>query len=161
MVHIFTSAIAASMAALVQGDTIGLPIWAVRISASTVIGVSIFRMVKKLPWRNVSHADVPASTDAKEPTFASVLSIPLGDMLQPSGQWENRFEVKSATTNRAYIVAQHKRGRYWSCSCPDWNQHRHCKHLSDLLLPPNERPHEVSFETVALRHTVTDRAVPA
>ena len=138
-----------------------LPIWAVRISASAVIGVSIIRMVKKLSWWHGSDADLPVPRDFEEAKFTSVLCIPLGNMLPPSGQWDNRFEVKSTTTNRAYIVAQHKTGRYWSCSCPDWSQHRNCKHLNKLLLPPNERPHEVSFETVALCPTANDRAVPA
>jgi len=63
--------------------------------------------------------------------------------LPDSGQWTNRFEVRSESSDRVYIIAQHKTGRHWGCSCPGWKRHRTCKHLAAVGLPSLERPHEV------------------
>ena len=71
----------------------------------------------------------------------------MAEALASNGQWENRFEVKSTTSNRRYVIAQHKEMRHWSCSCPGWTQYRHCKHLEAVGLPAYQRPHEVHFET--------------
>lgn len=69
---------------------------------------------------------------------------PQGSLALPDNdQWENRFEIKSETSNRIYIVAQHKTLRHWGCSCPAWRTRRVCKHLRAIGLPGNERPHEV------------------
>jgi hypothetical protein len=54
-------------------------------------------------------------------------SISLPDL----GCWKNRFEVRSETSNRIYIVAQHKETGEWGCSCPGYCRHRKCKHLID------------------------------
>jgi len=83
---------------------------------------------------------------AVEPEYVSALYIPATKTLPPNGQWENRFEVKSTTSNRRYVIAQHKDMRHWSCSCPGWTQYRHCKHLESVGLPPYERPHEVHLD---------------
>lgn len=72
------------------------------------------------------------------------LRIPAGSLALPdNGQWENRFEIKSATSNRIYIIAQNKKKRHWACSCPGWRTRRCCKHLAAVGLPGNETPHEV------------------
>jgi hypothetical protein len=57
--------------------------------------------------------------------------------------WVNRIEIKSETSNRVYVVAQHAEKRYWGCSCPGWRRHRRCKHLERLGLPSSEEPFEV------------------
>jgi hypothetical protein len=57
--------------------------------------------------------------------------------------WINRMEIKSETSNRIYVIAQHAEKRYWGCSCPGWRRHRHCKHLKQLGLPSAEEPFEV------------------
>ena len=76
-----------------------------------------------------------------------VLYRPAGSVALPDNdQWENRFEIKSESSNRIYIVAQHKRLRYWGCSCPAWRTRRTCKHLKSIGLPGNERPYEVSMK---------------
>jgi len=31
-----------------------------------------------------------------------------GSLLPDNDQWENRFEIRSETSNRIYIIAQHK-----------------------------------------------------
>ena len=67
-------------------------------------------------------------------------------MLPDNDQWENRFEIRSETSNRVYTVAQHKRGRYWGCSCPGWKAHRKCKHLTAVGVPNNQRPYEAKIE---------------
>jgi len=52
--------------------------------------------------------------------------------LPENSQYKNRFEIKSESSNRLYVVAQHKKTGIWSCSCPGWIIHRHCKHLRAL-----------------------------
>jgi len=68
------------------------------------------------------------------------------DMALPdTDQWQNRFNVKSESSNRLYVISQNKKGRYWGCSCPRWRTHRTCKHLSALGLPANCTPYEVNL----------------
>lgn len=76
-----------------------------------------------------------------------VLRIPRGTRLPDNGQWTNRFEIKSGSSNRVYVIAQHKDKRHWGCSCPGWRSHRKCTHLASLALPAYERPHEVLTES--------------
>ena len=76
-----------------------------------------------------------------------VLYKPQGSLALPdNSEWENRFEIKSESSNRIYIVAQHKKLRFWGCSCPGWKRHRKCKHLSAIGLPGGEKPWEVSMK---------------
>lgn len=63
--------------------------------------------------------------------------------LSDNKQWTNRFEIRSETSDRLYIIAQHKANRHWGCSCPGWRRHRNCKHLMAVGLPSLEEPHEV------------------
>jgi len=49
--------------------------------------------------------------------------------LPDNDRYKNRFEIKSETSNRLYIIAQNKSNGIWSCSCPGWIIHRKCKHL--------------------------------
>lgn len=44
--------------------------------------------------------------------------------------WQNRFEIRSETSNRVYVVSQNKRSLNWACSCPGYVRHRVCKHLT-------------------------------
>ncbi len=64
-------------------------------------------------------------------------------LLADNGQWESRFKIPSETSNRVYVIAQHKTKRHWGCSCPGWKRHRHCKHLKELGLPGDEKPFEL------------------
>jgi len=66
-------------------------------------------------------------------------------MLPDNAQWENRFEIKSETSNRIYIISQNIKGRFWGCSCPAWRTRRYCKHLASMGLPSHEKPHEVKI----------------
>jgi hypothetical protein len=75
-----------------------------------------------------------------------VLRIPRGSKLPDNAQWTNRFEIRSETSNRVYVVSQHKTKRHWGCSCPRWRTTRTCKHLRALALPAHEQPHEVLTE---------------
>jgi len=63
--------------------------------------------------------------------------------LEDNTQWTNRFEVRSESSDRVYIVSQHKEKRHWGCSCPGWRTRRKCKHLTTLGLPILEEPHEI------------------
>ena len=75
---------------------------------------------------------------------AMTLHVPEGSKRLPDEkEWTNRFEIKSESSNRVYIVSQHKTKRHWGCSCPAWRTRRMCKHLRALQLPAGERPHEV------------------
>lgn len=53
-------------------------------------------------------------------------------LLPDNQQWQNRFEIKSASSSRLYTVAQRKTDHTWGCSCPGWKRHRNCKHLTTL-----------------------------
>jgi hypothetical protein len=58
-------------------------------------------------------------------------------------QWINRIAIRSETSKRVHVVAQHVAKRYWGCSCPGWRRHRHCKYLERHGLPGAEEPFEV------------------
>jgi hypothetical protein len=76
-----------------------------------------------------------------------VLYKPQGALVLPdNSQWENRFEIKSESSGRVYIVAQHKALRYWGCSCPAWRTRRTCKHLKAIGLPVGQKPFEVRMK---------------
>ncbi len=63
----------------------------------------------------------------------------------PDGKlWENRFEIRSETSDRVYVISQNKSKRHWGCSCPSYRVRRYCKHLKTLGLPCLERPHEIN-----------------
>jgi len=79
-----------------------------------------------------------------KPTLYIDPSIALPD----NDQWTNRFEIRSETSNRIYIIAQNKKNRHWGCSCPAYRTRRYCKHLRSLGLPTNETPHEVQIENI-------------
>lgn len=53
-------------------------------------------------------------------------------LLPDNDRYTNRFEIKSESSNRIYIVAQNKKTGDWSCSCPSWITRRYCKHLTSL-----------------------------
>lgn len=75
-----------------------------------------------------------------------VLCIPRGSVrLRDNDQWTNRFEIRSETSDRVYILAQHKKKKHWGCSCPSYRVRRTCKHLEAIGLPANETPHEAQL----------------
>lgn len=78
-------------------------------------------------------------------TNLPVLRVPKENVLPDNAQWTNRFEIRSQSSGRVYIVAQNKQKRHFGCSCPGWRRYRHCKHLQALSLPGHEQPHEVSL----------------
>src|ERR1035438_372017 len=53
-----------------------------------------------------------------------ILSVPRPAILPPTETLENRFEIRSTTTDRIYEIAQNKRMRSWSCLCPGWTRQR-------------------------------------
>lgn len=78
-------------------------------------------------------------------TQPATLRIPPRTTVLPdNAQWTNRFEIPSETSDRIYVVSQHKHNRHWGCSCPAWRIRRECKHLRALALPAHERPLEVA-----------------
>lgn len=75
-----------------------------------------------------------------------ILYKPPGSVALPDNKlWENRFQIRSATSNRIYIIAQNIQKRHWGCSCMAWKRFRYCKHLEALGLPGNEKPHEIQL----------------
>lgn len=74
-----------------------------------------------------------------------ILHIPLEVALPDNDQWRYRIQIRSATSNRIYVVSQNKKKKHWGCSCPGYKIHRKCKHLEAMGLPGNEVPHEVKI----------------
>jgi prepilin-type N-terminal cleavage/methylation domain-containing protein len=70
--------------------------------------------------------------------------------LPDNDQYTNRFEIKSQTSNRKYIIAQHKTSRWWACSCPGWIRTRSCKHLIACGLPTHQVPMELGYTLIEL-----------
>lgn len=68
------------------------------------------------------------------------------DKLPDEKLWTNRFTINSESSDRVYVVSQHKQHRHWGCSCPAWRTRRRCKHLDALMLPGGERPYEVQIQ---------------
>lgn len=66
-------------------------------------------------------------------------------MLPENKLYTNRFEIKSESSGRIYVVAQNKDTKGWSCSCPGWIRHRKCKHLESMGLPAFLQPYEVKI----------------
>jgi hypothetical protein len=71
--------------------------------------------------------------------IASSLRLPDND------QWQLRFEVKSETSDRIYIISQNKKKKHWGCSCFAYRRYRKCKHLQAIGLPTNEVPYEAEL----------------
>lgn len=53
-------------------------------------------------------------------------------VMPDNAQYKNRFQIKSESSNRLYVVAQKKSSLGWCCSCPGWISRRDCKHLKSL-----------------------------
>lgn len=74
------------------------------------------------------------------------IHVPHGTVMLPDNdQWENRFEIRSETSDRIYVIAQNIKKRHWGCSCPAYRTRRSCKHLRAIGLPENERPYEAKI----------------
>jgi hypothetical protein len=75
-----------------------------------------------------------------------VIRIPRESKRLPdNAAYTNRFEIRSASSDRLYTVAQSKTGQWWACSCPGWIRHKHCKHLQTLSLPGNYTPFKATL----------------
>ena len=70
---------------------------------------------------------------ANEANIEAVASQIGGTLLPNTDQWFNRFQIKSATSSRQYVIAQRRSDNVWGCSCPGWINYRKCKHLTDVL----------------------------
>jgi hypothetical protein len=81
-------------------------------------------------------------TTSKE---VAVVTVNKNDILPDNDQWKNRFEIKSETSDRIYVIAQNKSKKHWGCSCPSYRIRRTCKHLLALNLPAFEKPMEVKM----------------
>jgi len=66
------------------------------------------------------------------------LYVPRHDILEPNLLWENRFQIKSTSSDRLYIIAQNKAKRHCACSCPSYRTRRYCRHLKELGLGEKE-----------------------
>ena len=68
------------------------------------------------------------------------VTVRKAEALPDNKLWKNRFEIRSASSDRVYIVAQSIDKGHMGCSCPGWRRYRTCKHLSALGLPGHETP---------------------
>lgn len=60
-----------------------------------------------------------------------------GNMLAPTTTHAIRIEIKSASSDRLYVVALSNATGEWQCSCPGWcmkkpGKPRGCKHLKAM-----------------------------
>jgi hypothetical protein len=60
------------------------------------------------------------------------------NVLEENKTHTNRMEVRSASSNRLYVVSQSKSSGEWQCSCPGWvmkkaGKSRGCKHLTAMM----------------------------
>ena len=75
-----------------------------------------------------------------------VIRKPAGSVSLPDNdQWQLRFEIRSESSGRVYIVAQNKKHLHWGCSCPAYRTRRYCKHLTTIGLPTHEKPFPVEL----------------
>lgn len=68
------------------------------------------------------------------------VSVRKNEKLPDNKLWKNRFEIRSESSDRVYIVSQNITKGHMGCSCPGWRRYRTCKHLSALGLPGHEVP---------------------
>lgn len=68
------------------------------------------------------------------------IRIKKSEVLPDNKLWKNRFEIRSESSDRVYIVSQNITKGHMGCSCPGWRRYRTCKHLSALGLPGHEVP---------------------
>lgn len=80
-----------------------------------------------------------------ENTVQKTIRVNQSLILPDNNQWQFRFEVKSASSNRIYVIAQNKKRKHWACSCPGWKRHRKCKHLSAIGVPNKEVPFDAKI----------------
>lgn len=71
----------------------------------------------------------------EEPEKSTKIAVearrPAGAVALPDdGRWESRFEIRSESSDRIYVIAREKRSQKWACSCPGYLRHRKCKHLT-------------------------------
>ena len=59
----------------------------------------------------------------------SIRRPPAAVALPDNGQWTERFEIRSETSDRIYIIARNKNTGKYGCSCPAYLTRRYCKHL--------------------------------
>lgn len=79
-------------------------------------------------------------------TTALVISVPNHRLLDDNKLWTNRFEIKSASSGRIYVIAQNKNKRHWGCSCPGWRRHRNCTHLKTIATSIGLHKEALCFE---------------
>ena len=71
----------------------------------------------------------------KKVELRDTLGIPKELWLPDEGIYQNRFHVKSDSSNNLYIVSTNSRNNNsWGCACPGWKRHRKCRHLKKLGL---------------------------
>ena len=72
-------------------------------------------------------------TTAERSTVERIATQIGSTLLDDTDRWMNRFEIKSSSSDRRYVIAQQREDGVWGCSCPGWTHHRRCKHLTDVL----------------------------
>lgn len=77
----------------------------------------------------------------KPSTELAIRKPPGAIKLPDKGLWTDRFEIRSESSDRIYVIARHKESGKYGCSCPGYcimkydkktgRAYRSCKHLTD------------------------------
>lgn len=94
--------------------------------------------------KKITKVKTKSKSKSKSKELA-IVTVNKNDVLPDNDLWKNRFEIKSESSNRIYVIAQNKSKKHWGCSCPSWRIRRTCKHLATLNLPAFEKPMEVKM----------------
>lgn len=78
-------------------------------------------------------SDRPECVVTEKVTVGEIAAQIGSTLLPDNDRWTNRFQVKSASSDSLYVIAQQRADGVWGCSCPGWRHHRRCKHLTDVL----------------------------
>jgi len=63
-------------------------------------------------------------------TTHSLIPATAVEVLPDSDRYKYRFKVRSASSNRLYLVSYDNAAHYWTCSCRGNIRHGQCKHLT-------------------------------
>jgi hypothetical protein len=136
------------------------PAWRTRRMCKHLKALGLPEMEEPSPITALGPEGSPPAAEEPPPSSPTALTLPRGAVKLPDNkQWTNRFEIKSESSGRVYIVAQNKAKGHWGCSCPSWRTRRTCKHLKALGLPELEEPSPIAVMAGRIAGRAKDQKV--